>query len=42
MKNLDDNVLKTAFHLYAQNMSAEFLTDNEVADIDFLPALKKR
>ena len=35
MKNYNDNKLKEALHLYAENMDKEFPTDEEVADVEF-------
>lgn len=35
MKNYNDNKLKEALHLYAENMDQEFPTDEEVADVEF-------
>ena len=35
MKNLNENNLKEAMHLYAQKMAKDFPTDQEVADVEF-------
>lgn len=42
MKNLNENNLKQAMHLYAEKMADEFPTDDEVADIEFSAEFERK
>ena len=42
MKNLNENNLKQAMHLYAEKMADEFPTDDEIADIEFSAEFERK
>lgn len=42
MKNLNENNLKQAMHLYAEKMADEFPTDDKIADIEFSAEFERK